>query len=994
MIQPLNLLRISENLQVKMCPQNPKLTINVAPAAPAAVLTRVNDVFWEQFLTERPDSSDVEDTRVENVDRLVGNLCTLWIGRMHLHANVARFERTTSPPPRTARSSQPDRPGGFSFAYVLHGNAHPHPYISHSPALVLDDSRVVERDLEKFVMGELKMFSSIPNLHSILLKEGFLNINLTYMGGLWVMMELESIKTKENFLQHKDVSSWFHRVCNVHPDFMANERIVWVDIEGVPLHAWSCATFTKIFSKWGDVNELEEKVKEVEYCSDDESLNGEEAFKGENNNNSNVDNESDDDAVSDTCFGEFNGNLDGENAVEKLVNEKEQSSDPFGIFGFLGKKDDDPIEKGSTRKEPAKSLNRSICSRVVKDTHNLDVELAPDGRGSAQTQKKGGSVLEILDDIIKVGKAMGYSMEACKNTLKVKLLWGNYSFDYVFSESLGFSGGLLCVWDSSVFLIENHTILDNFLVLYGTWKPSKTKLLVISVYAPQALSEKRLLWNYISLLIIRWGGECIVMGDFNEVRCVEERMGSVFNIHGANAFNDFIANSSFIDVRLDGFSFTWSHPSATKMSRLDRFLVSDGFTSIFPYFSAICLDRHLSDHRPILLRDLVIDYGASPFCFYHSWLSWNGFDQMITRAWNSIFLMIEMAMVFKVDFTKAYDSIQWDYLVDVLRSFGFGDMWCSWIKGYLYSSMASILVNGSSTSEVQIDRGLKQRDPLAHYLFILVMESLHLSFSRVVESGIFKGINIDNTVTISHLFYADDAIFIREWSEANLNRIFQELFNGIQGVDKKITWIKWSKVLPAKQFGGLGVSSFFALNRALLFKWVWRFLSHDNSLWCRFISAVHGLLLQPRSSCRSSTWCSILREVNVLKSKGIDLVSHCKNRVGNGLLMRFWSDIWVGDTEFIHLFPRLYALELFKDICVAKKLQLSVESSFRHPVRGGIESSQLEQLLEKLRLVILSNSCDRWYWDLNGNGDFCVKDVRRLLDDFFLPKADVATRSD
>nr|GEZ03300.1 RNA-directed DNA polymerase, eukaryota, reverse transcriptase zinc-binding domain protein [Tanacetum cinerariifolium] len=309
------------------------------------------------------------------------------------------------------------------------------------------------------------------------------------------------------------------------------------------------------------------------------------------------------------------------------------------------------------------------------------------------------------------------------------------------------------------------------------------------------------------------------------------------------------------------------------------------------------------------------------------------------------------------------------------------------------------------------------------------MESLHLSFSRVVESGIFKGINIDNTVTISHLFYVDNAIFIGERSEADLNRIFQVLhcfslasglkinvqrshllgvgiphsitsvaasilgcsvmttpfkylgvtvggnmsrinawdesicklksrlskwklktlsirgrltllksvlgaspiyvmsfykvpksvlfvmesirrnfFNGIQGVDKKITWIKWSKVLAAKQFGGIGVSSFFALNRALLFKWVWRFLSHDNSLWCRFISVVHGLLLQPRSSCRSSTWCSILREVNVLKSKGIDLVSHCKKRVGNGLLTRFWSDIW---------------------------------------------------LLEKLRLVILSNSCDR-----------------------------------
>ena len=72
------------------------------------------------------------------------------------------------------------------------------------------------------------------------------------------MMELESINTKEKFMKHVGVASWFHRLCNAQPDFVANERIVWVDIEGVPLHAWSRATFVKICSKWGEVMELEE----------------------------------------------------------------------------------------------------------------------------------------------------------------------------------------------------------------------------------------------------------------------------------------------------------------------------------------------------------------------------------------------------------------------------------------------------------------------------------------------------------------------------------------------------------------------------------------------------------------------------------------------------------------------------------------------------------------------------------------------------------------
>nr|GFD14933.1 cysteine-rich receptor-like protein kinase [Tanacetum cinerariifolium] len=64
-------------------------------------------------------------------------------------------------------------------------------------------------------------------------------------------------------------------------------------------------------------------------------------------------------------------------------------------------------------------------------------------------------------------------------------------------------------------------------------------------------------------------------------------------------------------------------------------------------------------------------------------------------------------MIFKVDFTKAYDSIRWEYLDNVLDAFGFGFKWRAWIKGSLLHGMASILVNGSPTSEFELHRGLK-----------------------------------------------------------------------------------------------------------------------------------------------------------------------------------------------------------------------------------------------------------------------------------------------
>ncbi|GKA06528.1 RNA-directed DNA polymerase, eukaryota [Tanacetum coccineum] len=472
-----------------------------------------------------------------------------------------------------------------------------------------------------------------------------------------------------------------------------------------------------------------------------------------------------------------------------------------------------------------------------------------------------------------------------------------------------------------------------------------------------------------------------------------------------------------------------------------------------------------------------------------------------------------LALIFKVDFAKAYDSVRWDFLDDVLSSFGFGSKWRSWILGSLSSGKASVLVNGSPTSEFQLQCGLKQGDPLAPYLFILVMESLHLSFARVIEACLFKGVAISNSVTITHLFYADDAVFVGDWSESNLSSILnvlhcfsltsglkinvhksqllgvgvppdiieaaahslgcsvmktpfkylgvpvggnmhsikawddvirkiksrlskwkvntlsvggrlsllksvlgsspsywlslfkvpkgvlasmealrRDFFHGTHNDVKKIAWVKWSKVLSSKKNGGLGVSSFYASNRALLFKWIWRFISQDNSLWARVINAIHGHSIQVPAASSPSLWISIVREFHVLKSRGIDLVSYCKKRIGNGLNTRFWEEVWIGDQKLCNLFPRIFALENDKTCTVAVKLLDGIERSLRRHVRGGVESQQLIQIHELISTSFLSNTEDRWVWSLNGSGLFRVSDIRILLDDSFLPKEVVATR--
>ncbi|GJS20361.1 RNA-directed DNA polymerase, eukaryota [Tanacetum coccineum] len=113
-------------------------------------------------------------------------------------------------------------------------------------------------------------------------------------------------------------------------------------------------------------------------------------------------------------------------------------------------------------------------------------------------------------------------------------------------------------------------------------------------------------------------GECVIMGDFNEVHSEQERYGLVFNVQSVIAFNNFISLASLVDLPLDCYSFTWAHKSATKMSKLDRFLISKGLMASFPHLLALCLDKHLSDHRPILMPEMNIDYDHTPFILLHS----------------------------------------------------------------------------------------------------------------------------------------------------------------------------------------------------------------------------------------------------------------------------------------------------------------------------------------------------------------------------------------
>ena len=92
------------------------------------------------------------------------------------------------------------------------------------------------------------------------------------------------------------------------------------------------------------------------------------------------------------------------------------------------------------------------------------------------------------------------------------------------------------------------------------------------------------------------------------------------------------------------------------------------------------------------------------------------------------------------------------------------------------TSRDSILINGSPTSDFSSKRGLRQGDLLSPFLFIIVMEGLHITLRDGLSENMFRGACIGSpSIRLSHLFYADDVIIISEWNQNDMDNIIRIL---------------------------------------------------------------------------------------------------------------------------------------------------------------------------------------------------------------------------
>ncbi|GAU15917.1 hypothetical protein TSUD_41400 [Trifolium subterraneum] len=357
-------------------------------------------------------------------------------------------------------------------------------------------------------------------------------------------------------------------------------------------------------------------------------------------------------------------------------------------------------------------------------------------------------------------------------------------------------------------------------------------------------------------------------------------------------------------------------------------------------------------------------------------------------------------LMFKVDFEKACDSVDWGYLDTVMGRMGFPTLWRKWIKECVCTATTSVLVNGSPTDEFPLERGLRQGDLLSPFLFLMAAEGLHVLMEAMVDSNLFTGYNVGTIfpVSVSHLQFADDTLLMgtKSWVNVCALRVVLVLFETM--VEESLPFFWWSSGFAQVCVDLIAcLCSFFLqsslrqlreFNLALLGKWCWRMLVDREGLWFRVLAVRYGL--ERGRLCAGGTKGSWWwRELVRIRDGGGEVGGqwfgeHITKKVGDGSDTFFWTDPWVAGTPLCERFGRLFDLAENKSVSVAKMFSLVWGAAgeaweWRRPLRAWEEEMLGECQTLLLSVSLQDHHSNRWQWQPDLEGGYTVRCAYHLL---------------
>ena len=120
-------------------------------------------------------------------------------------------------------------------------------------------------------------------------------------------------------------------------------------------------------------------------------------------------------------------------------------------------------------------------------------------------------------------------------------------------------------------------------------------------------------------------------------------------------------------------------------------------------------------------------------------------------------------MAVKLDISKAYDRVEWEFLQKIMLKIGLLKQWANLAMETMRIASYSTLINGEPKGFITSTCGIKQGDPLSPYLFLLCAEGLSSLIRKAMENQHLKGVlPCNGGVKLSHLLFVDDSLLFCE----------------------------------------------------------------------------------------------------------------------------------------------------------------------------------------------------------------------------------------
>jgi hypothetical protein len=133
-------------------------------------------------------------------------------------------------------------------------------------------------------------------------------------------------------------------------------------------------------------------------------------------------------------------------------------------------------------------------------------------------------------------------------------------------------------------------------------------------------------------------------------------------------------------------------------------------------------------------------------------------------------------MGLKLDMSKAYDRVEWNFLEAMMSKLDFDARWTRLVMVCVQSVSYSMVVNGKPVGHLKPTCGIRQGDPISPYLFLLCAESLSSLIQHAVNTGVLTGVPTSTRgLRLNHLFFADDNMVFCKANSVEWRRLFKIL---------------------------------------------------------------------------------------------------------------------------------------------------------------------------------------------------------------------------